>query len=313
MEQRGPLYVVTGATGNTGSAVADALLARGKRVRVVGRNAARLQRFVEQGAQPFVAEPADPCAMRRAFAGAAVAYVMLPPGDIPGSDDFPAFQNNLIDSIVLALGASSVSHAVALSSWGADKECCTGPVLGLRRMERRLSHLPALHVLHLRAGWFMENTIPMIQRLAAQEEAHGAIRGDLPIPMVSAADVGAAAASAMLHLNFEGKAVREVQGQRDLSLNEAVKIIRHTLARPGAAYVQDDPETAKRAMLAAGISEHVASLMLEVSDAMNRQHIHMLEPRGAANSTPTSYEDFVSQAVSSAACTVLSDSSTCRL
>jgi hypothetical protein len=43
------IYVILGATGNTGSIIADYLLLKGKAIRVVGRNAERLQRFVDKG------------------------------------------------------------------------------------------------------------------------------------------------------------------------------------------------------------------------------------------------------------------------
>jgi len=275
--------------------VADTLLAHGKRVRVIGRQLERLQRFVQRAAEPFVAVPTDAAAMRRAFADASVAYVMLQPNYIPDSHDFPAFQNALIESIVPALGYSHVSHAVALSSWGADKARGTGPVLGLRRLEHRLNELPRLHVLHLRAGWFMENTIPMIHQLATSGEARGAIRGDLPMPMVITGDIGREAARAMLERTFHGKVVREIQGQRDVSLHEAVRIIGAALGRAAMTYVQDAPEAARRTMVAAGISEHVANLMLEVADALNTGYVHMLEPRSAANTSSTSYEMFADQ------------------
>jgi uncharacterized protein YbjT (DUF2867 family) len=52
-------YVVLGASGNTGSVVADFLLSKGEKVRVVGRDAGRLQRFVDQGAEAFIAELSD--------------------------------------------------------------------------------------------------------------------------------------------------------------------------------------------------------------------------------------------------------------
>ena len=44
------MHVILGASGNTGSIIANALLLEGKKVRVIGRNAGRLQRFVRQGA-----------------------------------------------------------------------------------------------------------------------------------------------------------------------------------------------------------------------------------------------------------------------
>ena len=37
------MYVVTGATGNTGRIIAETLLAKGKKVRAIGRNAETLE------------------------------------------------------------------------------------------------------------------------------------------------------------------------------------------------------------------------------------------------------------------------------
>lgn len=44
------VYVISGASGNTGSIVANSLRSAGKKVRVVGRDSGRLQRFVDKGA-----------------------------------------------------------------------------------------------------------------------------------------------------------------------------------------------------------------------------------------------------------------------
>ncbi len=42
------MYVILGATGNTGSIIAESLPSKGKKVRVVGRDTGRLQRFVRK-------------------------------------------------------------------------------------------------------------------------------------------------------------------------------------------------------------------------------------------------------------------------
>ena len=58
-----------------GSVMTETLLAHGKRVRVLGRNLKKLKRFVQQGAEPFVAEPANAPAMRHAYADPSVSTV----------------------------------------------------------------------------------------------------------------------------------------------------------------------------------------------------------------------------------------------
>jgi hypothetical protein len=114
----------------------------------------------------------------------------------------------------------------------------------------------------------MENVSLMLDKLAAVEQACGPIRGDLPLPMESTGDAGASAARAMLERNLRDKLTHGTQGQRDLSLNEAVQIIGAALGRDDVVYMQEKPEAARRTMLAAGISEHVTDLMLEVAASL---------------------------------------------
>ena len=76
---RDATYVILGASGNTGSIIADFLLSKGKKVRVVGRDAGRLQRFVRKGAEAFTGDVSDAVALTKAFRGARAAYLMLPP------------------------------------------------------------------------------------------------------------------------------------------------------------------------------------------------------------------------------------------
>ena len=73
------MYVILGASGNTGSIIANSLLSAGKRVRVLGRDAGRLQSFVGKGAEAFTADMSDAVALTKAFGGARAAYLMLPP------------------------------------------------------------------------------------------------------------------------------------------------------------------------------------------------------------------------------------------
>jgi uncharacterized protein YbjT (DUF2867 family) len=73
------LYVILGASGNTGSIIANSLLSNGEKVRVVGRDERRLQHFVGKGAEAFIADISDAAALTKAFSGGRAAYLLLPP------------------------------------------------------------------------------------------------------------------------------------------------------------------------------------------------------------------------------------------
>src|SRR5467141_4890542 len=89
------MYVILGATGNTGSVVARRLLDRGKSVRVVGRDNKRLAPFVNRGADAFATDILDTDALSRAFAGAQGVYALIPPN--MSSPDFRAYQDSVTE------------------------------------------------------------------------------------------------------------------------------------------------------------------------------------------------------------------------
>ena len=64
------MYVVMGATGNTGSVVAQRLLAQGKPVRVIVRSADKAATLAKQGAEIAVADMNDDRALAQALRGA---------------------------------------------------------------------------------------------------------------------------------------------------------------------------------------------------------------------------------------------------
>jgi uncharacterized protein YbjT (DUF2867 family) len=285
------MYVVLGATGNTGSVVAKALLDGSQKVRVVGRSKERLAGFVILGAEAFEANLTDSGALAKAFAGARAVYSILPPDH--ASTDYRAQQDQETNSIAGALEAAGVSHVVALSSFGADKPATTGPVAGLHAMEERFRQIPNLNALYLRAGYFMENTLPQVGIIKSFGMMAGPVRADLALPMIATRDIGAAAADALVKLDFTGHQARELLGHKDLTYSQMAKITGAAIGIPNLTYIQLPPEQVIQAMTQMGFSENMATLMCEMSDALNSGYMRALEPRSRANTTPTLFEEFV--------------------
>ena len=64
------MYVVTGASGNTGSSLANALLDSGAKVRVIARNSEQLRPFAARGAEAIAADLTDTAKLVSAFCAA---------------------------------------------------------------------------------------------------------------------------------------------------------------------------------------------------------------------------------------------------
>jgi len=287
------MYVVIGATGHTGSVVAEKLLAKGEKVRVVGRDARRLERLKQKGAEAFVADVTDASAMARAFSGREAAYVMVPPN--MSSPNVRSYQEHVNDVLASALEKSGVKYAVTLSSIGADKADKTGPVVGLRTLEQLLETIAGLNVLFLRAGYFMENLLPQVSVIQSLGNMGGPVRPDLGLSMIATHDIGAFAAEALSRRDFEGKQRRELLGARDITYTEVAKVVGATIGKPDLTYQQVPPAQLKPALTQMGMSPNMADLLLEMSDALNSGHMRALEPRSAENTTPTTIETFVAE------------------
>jgi uncharacterized protein YbjT (DUF2867 family) len=168
-------------------------------------------------------------------------------------------------------------------------------VTGLHRLEQRLNRISGLNVVHLRAGYFMENTFAQIGMIQAHGITSGPVRSDLKLPMIAARDIGTFAADALLGLKFRNQETRELLGQRDISMTEATAIIGKAIGKPDLQYVHAPEEQVRTAMIQMGMSANLADLLLEMSAALNSGHMRALEQRSSQNTTPTSLETFVAE------------------
>jgi uncharacterized protein YbjT (DUF2867 family) len=255
----------------------------------VGRDADRLVPLVELGAEAVVGSVTDPDILGSAFAGAAAAYVMIPPSF--DAEDYRLFQSEVGTVVAGALERAGVRHVVSLSSIGVQHPAGTGPIGGLRELE---SHLDALgiHALHLRAGYFMENFFNVIPMIRGTGLVGMPIAADIPISMIAARDVGAYAAIRLLALDFEDTTTQELLGPRDVSMGEATRILGAAIGKPGLQYVQFPYQQAEQGLLQMGLSAAGAAMLMEMYWACNQGLVAGEEARAAENTTPTSLEEF---------------------
>jgi uncharacterized protein YbjT (DUF2867 family) len=260
---------------------------KGQKVRVLGRDAGRLERFVRQGAEAVMANVSDAAALTKAFSGARGAYLLLPP--ISSRED----QERQSDAIAKAVKESGLRYAVHLSSYGAQVPEGTGPVAGLHSSEQKLSAISGLNVLHLRAAYFMENNLAAIGMIRGIGVFGNALLPDLKLPMIATRDVGYYAAQRLLHLDFSGKQTRELLGERDLSMTEATAVIARGIGKPDLRYAQFPYDQVQQALIQMGVPPKGAAMYIEMYRAINAGILIPQEPRSPENTTPTSFEQFV--------------------
>src|SRR5271163_1302567 len=287
------MIVVTGATGRTGRAATEALLAKGEKVRLVGRDAKKMTPFVELGAEPFVGNVEDVASMTEAFNGASAVYLVLPE-DI-SQQDLRAHQERVSDSYAAAVTNSRVPYVVNLSSIGAQHAEKTGPIVGLHNLEQKLNRIAGLNVLHLRAAYFMENLLMSIAPMRSMGILPGGLTSDAPMPWIATKDIGAYAATRLAARDFSGSSTQELHGQRDISMKEAASIVGSSIGKPKLGYMQVPFMMLEPALVQMGLPKNTAGLLIEMWKGANAGLVVPLEQRSAKNTTPTTLESFVTE------------------
>ncbi len=284
------LYVILGATGHVGGVIAGRLLDQKRKVRVVGRDAGRLGPLASRGAEAMAGSIDDPAFAPKALAGAAAAFVLLPPNFATPS--FRAWQSRLVETLGRAVESARPAHVVALSSIGGHLARGNGPIAGLHELEPRLAAAKGVSVLALRPGYFMENHLGSLGMVKQMGILGSAIRADLPMQMIATRDIGEVAARRLLALDFTGQGVLELMGPGDATMAQVARAIGKAIGKPDLGYVQFPYDEARKGMVGMGLKPEMADLYVEMSRGFNEGTVKATQPRSPATTTPTTIEQF---------------------
>jgi len=209
------MFAVTGVTGKVGGAVARNLLAQGKNVRAVVRDAEKGRFWSAQGCEIAIASVEDAAGLTKAFQGVEGVFLMTPP-DYDPEPGFPQ-THKAAAAIRQAIEASRPGKVVFLSTVGAH--VAEHNLLNNSKITEEMLRTTTVPVAFLRAAWFMEN---------AAWDVEAARNGVVPsflqplnhrIPMVAAGDIARTAAE-LLGEAWTGVRIVELEGPRRYSAND---------------------------------------------------------------------------------------------
>jgi uncharacterized protein YbjT (DUF2867 family) len=221
------MFVVVGATGNTGSAVADTLLSQKQSVRVVVRSADKGAAWKAKGAEIAVASLDDVPALAKAFESAKGVYLLVPPNY--GAAAWLADQRARMDRVAEAVKKSDISHVVFLSSVGGHIAEGTGPIKAARYGEQMLGAV-AKNLTVLRPCYFMDNWAPVLGAAKAQGVLPTFIAPMAKIPMISTKDIGRVGAEQLM-AGGKGKQIMELAGPEEYSPEQVAAALSQILDR----------------------------------------------------------------------------------
>jgi uncharacterized protein YbjT (DUF2867 family) len=261
------MFIVSGATGQTGSAVAKNLLARGLPVRVLVRQEEKGEAWKALGAEVAIADLTDAESLTKALEGGKVLYVLNPPAY--QSDDLFVEAEKVIRAFQTAIERSSLEKLVVLSSEGAQHAQGTGNILLLHKLEKAFEN-SKIPVTFVRPGSFMENWNLVLDTVKTQGVLPSFYQPlDRKISQVAVADIGRIIADAMTEKS-DGVVIKELEGFR-ISPEETAEAFSKALGREIRAVAV--PESQWLEIFKGFNSEKNAAVMVEMFQGVNSGHV----------------------------------------
>jgi uncharacterized protein YbjT (DUF2867 family) len=279
------MFVIVGANGKTGGAVARALLAKGQPVRVVLHSDRSADRWRAAGAEVVLADVQDPASLIVAFRGAQAAYVLNPPEY--GVDDLLVPARRVADAYRSALSATGV-RAVALSSIGAQHAEGIGNILSNHIVESALAPLGTTFV---RAGNFMTNWLPSLSVLRPGVLSSFLAPLDQATPTVAVPDIATVVVRELLST---GSRTVEVTGPADYSPNQVAAAFATAFGRPVDVEVIPRERWFEVLTTKFGFPEGAVGNWIQMWDGFNSGHIRF---EGTPERGQLTIEEFAATAV----------------
>ena len=185
------MYLILGATGHVGSAVANALLQQGYPVTALLHTADHVRDWQQRGARTAVVDVHDVETLRQVFRQGKRLFLLNPPA-APATDT-AAEERQSMRAIVAALLDSGLEKIVAQSTYGAQPGEALGDLGVLYELEQALRTQPIPHSI-LRAAYYMSNWDFALPTARQQSTVLTFYPPDFQLPMVAPQDLGEVAA-----------------------------------------------------------------------------------------------------------------------
>jgi len=275
------MILVTGATGNTGRAVARRLAAAGHPVRVMVRDPAQASQF-GAGIEVVVADMTQPKSLPAAVTGVRQMLLISP---------LDASMVELQSCMARAAADAGVQRIVKISTEIADpgSDAMIGQWHGLS--ERAVEHT-GVAFCHLRPCNFMQNLQVFLPEIKASD-SFSAPLGDARISLVDVEDLAAVAVAVLLAADTAVAPI-VVTGAHAPTYREFADLLSQQIGRP-IRYEATSMEEARRRFLANGVPLWKSQELIRMYDYLqDPNHTRCTDTvQRLTGEAPRSFADFV--------------------
>jgi uncharacterized protein YbjT (DUF2867 family) len=274
--------LVTGATGNVGSAVLGNLGTTEVNLRTLAHDEAKAQSLKDRGVEAVVGDFLEPETLIPALQGVSTVLLITPihPEQVTqASNVINAAKDSGNDPRIVRLSVHQASHEAPSRNSRQHAQI---------EDEVRSSGLP--YTL-LRPTTFMQNTLATARTVASEGKIYQPFK-DGKLGMIDARDIGEVAAKVLTEEGHEGK-VYTLTGPAAISFYEVAEALSEVLGKE-VRYVNIPLEDAKRAMLNIGLSEWRADVLIEYAKAHSEGYSNFTteDVEQLTGHRATSYKEF---------------------
>jgi uncharacterized protein YbjT (DUF2867 family) len=274
--------LVTGATGNVGSAVLGNLGTTDVNLRALAHDESKARSINDRGVEAVVGDFLEPETLIPALEGVSTVLLITPihPEQVTqASNVIEAAKESGNDPRIVRLSVHQASHEAPTRNSRQHAEIEDG---------LRSSGLP--YTL-LRPQSFMQNTLVTARTVASEGRIYQPFK-DGKLGMIDARDIGEVAAKVLTEEGHEG-AVYTLTGPAAISFYEVAEALSEVLGKE-VRYVNISLENAKRAMLNMGLSEWRADVLIEYAKAHSEGYSNFTteDVEQLTGHPATSYKEF---------------------
>lgn len=242
--------LVTGATGNLGSAVIANLIGSGANVRALQHREPITEDIIEAGVEVVVGDFLEPDTLDAAFEGVAKVFLNTPLGPDAGK---------MASNGLAAAKRTGNPHIVRHSE--IPPEPVSNLRMGMLQGEiNEMVEASGLSYTSMRPSFFMQNTMFAAQTVASDGMIYMPFK-DGKVSMVDIRDVAEASAKALTTEGHEGKSYI-LTGPEPISFDEVASTLSHVLGKD-VQYVSVPMQAARESMLSMGMSEWLTEAFCE--------------------------------------------------
>ncbi|SHJ71685.1 Uncharacterized conserved protein YbjT, contains NAD(P)-binding and DUF2867 domains [Palleronia salina] len=259
------MILITTPAGDIGTRVLSHVLEAGEAVRVILRDASKLDRNTRASVDVIEGSHADAVTISAALDDVSAVF-WLPPG--PPTAESPeaayvAFSRAFCD----ALPGSTVSHVVGVSALGRGWPSPAGHAAASVAMDDRIGATGVAYR-SLACASLMDNLARQAEPIREQGVFYQPTPSDMKLPHVAKSDVARVAAGLLSKRDWDGVADLPLCGPENLSFEEMALVMSEVLGREIAVH-EITPEDFGGMMRRMGATEKMAQGYVEMMTAKN--------------------------------------------